>query len=88
MMSLRPFTRRCAIPSGPIARSFSTSKSLYFHPTAPRYSDASYTYKKLEPALPRKIASTALAPDGSMFSHPPPEPGKDFNLVMIGAGVS
>ncbi|KAI9638084.1 putative oxidoreductase C terminal-domain-containing protein [Dioszegia hungarica] len=33
----------------------------------------------------RSIAYTASAPD-AMFSHPPPEPGADFNLVMIGAG--
>ena len=30
---------------------------------------------------------TAMAP-GAMFSHPPPEPGADFNVVMVGAGVS
>ena len=35
----------------------------------------------------RCIATTALAP-GAMFSHPPPEPGADFNVVMVGAGVS
>jgi len=28
-----------------------------------------------------------MAP-GAMFSQPPPEPGADFNVVMIGAGVS
>ncbi|ORX39941.1 putative oxidoreductase C terminal-domain-containing protein [Kockovaella imperatae] len=33
----------------------------------------------------RTIATTASAPD-AMFSHPPPEPGSDFNVVMIGAG--
>ncbi|WVQ69961.1 uncharacterized protein L199_008185 [Kwoniella botswanensis] len=33
----------------------------------------------------RGIAMTAMAP-GAMFSHPPPEPGADFNVVMIGAG--
>jgi hypothetical protein len=36
----------------------------------------------------RPIAMTAMAPDGAMFSHPAPEPGMDFNVVMIGAGVS
>lgn len=28
-----------------------------------------------------------MAP-GAMFSYPAPEPGADFNVVMIGAGVS
>ena len=32
-------------------------------------------------------APTAMAP-GPMSSQPPPEPGADFNIVMIGAGVS
>ena len=34
----------------------------------------------------RSIASTAKAP-GEMFRMPAPEPGADFNVVMIGAGV-
>jgi hypothetical protein len=33
------------------------------------------------------IAHTASAP-GLLFRLPPPEPGTDFNVVMIGAGVS
>ncbi|KAK1924841.1 putative oxidoreductase C terminal-domain-containing protein [Papiliotrema laurentii] len=33
----------------------------------------------------RSIATTSMAP-GAMFSAPAPEPGADFNVVMIGAG--
>ncbi|ODO11588.1 hypothetical protein I350_00370 [Cryptococcus amylolentus CBS 6273] len=40
----------------------------------------------LAPPQSRGIAVTAMAPDGAMFSYPPPSPGEDFNVVMIGAG--
>ncbi len=36
----------------------------------------------------RNIAVTSLTPGAAMFSQPAPEPGADFNVVMIGAGVS
>jgi hypothetical protein len=39
------------------------------------------------PVSCRQIATTATAPT-AMFSHPAPEPGSDFNVVMVGAGVS
>lgn len=34
----------------------------------------------------RGIAITATAP--AMYSQPPPAPGHDFNVMMVGAGVS
>nr|ODN77339.1 hypothetical protein L203_06279 [Cryptococcus depauperatus CBS 7841]ODN88515.1 hypothetical protein L204_06370 [Cryptococcus depauperatus CBS 7855] len=39
----------------------------------------------VHPSQSRGIAVTAMTPD-AMFRHPPPEPGADFNVVMIGAG--
>lgn len=56
-------------------------------PLLPRYGFTKPCNVPLAPSHRRGIAVTATAPD-AMFRQPPPEPGADFNVVMIGAGVS
>jgi hypothetical protein len=81
----------------PSTRSFHATNSLRFRCTPPLFApdataarriDESTTSGAPKPTAKRPIAYTAMAPDGAMFSHPAPEPGSDFNVVMIGAGVS
>ena len=89
MLNLTRPLRRVSAP-----RSFHSTPPLRFAPTAPLFLTSTaprsnVTLPTNSPiAFKRPIANTAMAPDGAMFSHPAPEPGKDFNVVMIGAGVS
>ncbi|WVQ78334.1 hypothetical protein IAT38_000419 [Cryptococcus sp. DSM 104549] len=86
LIRLGPSSRRLttALPRPlaalPRTRAISTST-----PLLPRHALADTHAHTRTPARSRGIAVTASAP-GAMFSHPPPEPGADFNVVMIGAG--
>jgi hypothetical protein len=65
---------------------FACTAPLFVTPTIRRSNVTPVANSKI--TFKRPIAMTAMAPDGAMFSHPAPEPGMDFNVVMIGAGVS
>lgn len=79
---IRMGTLKRRLPAAFTVRSISTST-----PLLPRYGFIKPCNALLAPSHCRGIAATAMAPD-AMFRHPPPEPGADFNVVMIGAGVS
>ena len=95
MLSLtRPIRRLPTAVVGSGARSFHATVPLGFRCTAPlfvapsaRRNNAIAAFNAIKPISKRPIAYTAMSPDGAMFSHPAPEPGMDFNVVMIGAGV-
>jgi len=72
------------LPTPPLR--FSPTPSLFVTPTGRRNNVTPVVAPTI--TFKRPIAYTAMAPDGAMFSHPAPEPGSDFNVVMIGAGVS
>ncbi|WVF72073.1 hypothetical protein IAT40_006885 [Kwoniella sp. CBS 6097] len=79
------FTRPLiARPQQPCSRCLSTSTPLMPRHTVLRSSPNSLLTSS-QRILTRGIAVTSMAP-GAMFSQPPPEPGADFNVVMIGAG--
>ena len=75
------FARRLPIRALPSRRALHTTS-----PLLPRHLRPHAVPLASLPLL-RGIATTSMAP-GPMFSHPPPEPGADFNVVMVGAGVS
>ncbi|RXK39480.1 hypothetical protein M231_03148 [Tremella mesenterica] len=68
-----------------IPRRLFAQRALHTSPTLlPRHNRPHV--RMLKPIVQsRNIAVTATAPT-AMFSHPPPEPGADFNVVFIGAG--
>jgi hypothetical protein len=93
MLSLTRPIRRLPI-AGSGVRSIHATAPLRFRCTAPlfttpiaRRNNALAAVNAIKPIPKRSIAYTAMSPDGAMFSHPAPEPGMDFNVVMIGAGV-
>jgi hypothetical protein len=92
MLSLLRNTRR--LPLATCTRSIHATAPLRFSPTPSLFVTPTGRRNNVTPvvasmiASKRPIAYTAMAPDGAMFSHPAPEPGSDFNVVMIGAGVS
>lgn len=67
----------------PLRKRFISTSTLLL----PRHGFTEHCNAPLAPSHRRGIAVTAMAPD-AMFRQPPPEPGADFNVVMIGAGVS
>lgn len=92
MLSLLRNTRR--LPFGTCFRGFHATAPTRFAFTSPLFLTPTTRRSNVTPVVASKItfkrpiANTAMAPDGAMFSHPAPEPGSDFNVVMIGAGVS
>jgi len=97
---MHPNLRMATLPPiTPLARLSHPVRAQFVRPVMrPRVSLGARFLSTSSPLLPshllprhvhplRTIATTSISP-GAMFSHPAPEPGADFNVVMVGAGVS